>query len=252
MAYMYARTGAALTHMMEGRWGAALREIDEAIVTGEERSDSGMVSFSNAIGAEVCLEKRDWASALEYATVAKDTAPTVYFRGFALGFLASALCHAGDTDGGLPVLEQIVPMAKAARHEMAWTHLAWRLADAYLTAGDYARANETLLEIHDAAARSKAKFFLGGSGRCLAEVALARGDADEGVRRLRPAIETLRASRSESELGLALGALGRVQRLQGNHVDATASFEEALSILDRLGTLEEPDRVRHELAAEAV
>jgi tetratricopeptide (TPR) repeat protein len=193
MAYMYARTGAALTHMMEGRWGAALREIDEAIVTGEERSDSGMVSFSNAIGAEVCLEKRDWASALEYATVAKDTAPTVYFRGFALGFLASALCHAGDTDGGLPVLEQIVPMAKAARHEMAWTHLAWRLADAYLTAGDHARANETLLEIHDAAARSKAKFFLGGSGRCLAEVALARGDADEGVRRLRPAIETLRA-----------------------------------------------------------
>jgi class 3 adenylate cyclase/DNA-binding SARP family transcriptional activator len=252
MAYMYARTGAALTHMMEGRWSAALREIDEAAATGDERSDSGMVSFSNAIGAEVCLEKRDWVRALEYATVAKDTAPTVYFRGFALGFLASALCHAGDAGEGVPVLEQIVPMAKAARHVLAWTHLAWRLADAYLNAGDYERATQTLIELHDVTARSKAKFFLGGSGRCLAEVALARGDADEALRRLGPAIETLRVSRSENELGLALAALGRAQRLTGDVAEATASFEEALSILDRLGTLEEPDRLRHELAVEAV
>jgi hypothetical protein len=35
-------------------------------------------------------------------------------------------------------------------------------------------------------------------------------------------------------------------------VEATASAQEALAILDRLGTLEEPDRLRHELAAEPV
>jgi hypothetical protein len=38
----------------------------------------------------------------------------------------------------------------------------------------------------------------------------------------------------------------------GDDAEATASFEEALAILDRLGTLEEPDRLRHELAVEAV
>ena len=75
---------------------------------------------------------------------------------------------------GLPVLEQIVPMAEAARHELAWTFLAPRLADAYLTAGDYARAQQTLLEIHGAAASRGASFFLGASGRCLGEVALLR------------------------------------------------------------------------------
>ena len=32
--------------------------------------------------------------------------------------------------------------------------------------------------------------------------------------------------------------------------EAAASAQEALAILDRLGTLEEPDRLRHELAAE--
>jgi hypothetical protein len=57
---------------------------------------------------------------------------------------------------------------------------------------------------------------------------------------------------SENELGLALGALARAKRLTGNDVEATASAKEALAILDRLGTLEEPDRLRHELAAEPV
>src|SRR4051794_1284729 len=207
MAYMYAQAGAALTHMMAGRWEAALHEVDEAVATGTERSDAGMVSFCNAIGAQVCVEKRDWATAIDYGNAAKETAPTVYFRGFAFGFTAPALCHTGAVDEGLTILEQIVPMAKAARHEMAWTILASRLADAYVTAGDYARAQQTLLEIHGVAARSGANFFLGSSGRCLGEVALAQGEVEEAVRRLEAAIETLRASGSENELGLALGAL---------------------------------------------
>jgi tetratricopeptide (TPR) repeat protein len=252
MAYMFGRSGAALTYMMEGRWEAALREVDEAVVTGAARSDAGIVSFCNAIGALVCLEKRDWATAIDYGTAAKETAPTVYFRGFAFGFLAPALCHTGAVDEGLPALEEIVPMAKAARHELAWSFLAPRLADAYLTTGDYARAHQVLLEIHTAAARRDASFFLGASGRSLGEVALAQGDAEEAVRRLEPAIETLRASGSENELGLALGALARARRLTGDDVEATASAQEALAILDRLGTLEEPDRLRHELTAEPV
>jgi tetratricopeptide (TPR) repeat protein len=252
MAYMYAKAGAALTHMMAGRWEAALREVDEAVATGAERSDAGMVSFCNAIGALVCVEKRDWATAIDYGNAAKEIAPTVYFRGFAFGFTAPALCHAGAIDEGLPVLEQIVPMAKAARHELAWTFLAPRLADAYLTAGDHSRAHQTLLEIHGAAASRGAKFFLGASGRCLGEVALAQSDADEAVRRLDAAIRTLQASGSENELGLALGALARAKRLRGDNVEATAIAEKALAILDRLGTLEEPDRLRHELAAESV
>ena len=86
MGYMFARSGAALTYMMAGRWEAALREVDEAVATGAERSDAGIVSFCNAIGALVCVEKRDWATAIDYGTAAKETAPTVYFRGFAFGF----------------------------------------------------------------------------------------------------------------------------------------------------------------------
>src|SRR4029078_7171556 len=130
------------------------------------------------------------------------------------------LCHTGAVDEGLPVLEQIVPMAKAARHELAWTFLAPRLADAYLTGGHYVQAHKTLLEIHVAAAEREANFFLGASGRCLGEVVLVQADVEESIRRLKAAIETLRASGSENELGLALGALGRANRLVGNDLEA--------------------------------
>ena len=81
---------------------------------------------------------------------------------------------------------------------------------------------------------------------------LVRTRLDEAIRRLEAAIETLRANGSENELGLALGALARAKRLVGNDLGATASAKEALAILDRLGTLEEPDRLRDEFAAARV
>ena len=90
-----------------------------------------------------------------------------------------------------------------------------------VVSGGNARAHQTPLEIHDAAASRGASVFLGASGRCLGEAALAQGDAEEAVRRLEPAVETLRASRPENELGLALGALGRAKRLTANDMEAS-------------------------------
>ena len=115
---MYARSGAALTYMMAGRWEAALREVDEGVATGAERSDAGMVSFCNAIGALVCVEKRDWATAIDYGTAAKETAPTVYFRGFAFGFLAPALCHTGLSTRAYPSSSKSSRWPR--RHAMSW------------------------------------------------------------------------------------------------------------------------------------
>ncbi|HEV8103033.1 MAG TPA: hypothetical protein VGP69_04780 [Gaiellaceae bacterium] len=49
-----------------------------------------------------------------------------------------------------------------------------------------------------------------------------------------------------------MGALGRAKRLMCNDMEAAAIAQGALAILDRLGTLEDPDRLRHELAPEPV
>ena len=62
------------------------------------------------------------------------------------------------------------------------------------------------------------------------------------------AITTSRSTRSENELALALADLGRVRSRLGDTADACRRLEQALDIFERLGTHEEPDRIRRELA----
>jgi tetratricopeptide (TPR) repeat protein len=130
---------------------------------------------------------------------------------------------------------------------MGWIIVAWRLASAYLELGRRAEARALLLEIEAAATPSKAAFFGGASGRALAELDLAEGRPAGAVARLEPAIATLRRTGSENELALALAAAGRARRELGD--SGATLLAEALEILDRLGTLEAPDRIRQELAA---
>lgn len=247
--HMYIYGGAGCSLLMRGRWDEALRKVDEAVANGAERSDRASVCFLCMIGAWAMLERRDWQRAFEYANRAMEAAPSDPFRAYMAAFLGSTLCHTGAADQGLPLLEQVVALAKSINHEIGWSLIAWRLAQAHLALGNRGRANDVLVEILEASERGKAAFFLGGSRRCLAELALEEGDADEALRQLEPAIEILRRTGTENELAMALAALGRARRLLGDTDDAKTSLEEAISILDRLGTFEEPDRLRREVAA---
>lgn len=246
--HMYIYGGAACSFTMRGRWDDALRKVDAAVANGVERSDRASVCFLSMTGAWAMLEKRDWPRAFEYANRALDAAPSDPFRGYTAAFLGSALCHTGAAEQGLPFLEEVGAVAKSINHEIAWSLVAWRLANAYLVVGNRALATEALTELLDASEHSKAAFFIGGSRRCLGELALTEGDTDKALGQLEPAIEILRRTGCENEFALALGALGRAQSLLGESDDAKANLEEAISILDRLGTLEEPDRLRREIA----
>jgi len=242
--HMYIYGGAAVSFLMRGQWDAALRKVDEGVATGVERSDGATVCFLSFIGAWAMLEKRDWTRALEYANAAIEAAPSQPFRAYVSAFLASALCHTGAAEQGLPVLEEIVPIAKSIHHEIGGAIVAWRLAQAYLAVGNRTRAKNVLDDLLEASEHSKAPFYIGASRRCLGEIALAEGDPVAALRQLEPAIELLRSICADNELALALGALGRTQRLLGNKMAAQANLDEAIAILDRLGTLEEPDRLR--------
>ncbi len=246
---MYIYGGAACSFLMRGQWDATLRKVEEGIATGVERSDRATICFLSFIGAWAMLERRDWTRALEYANAGIEAAPSQLFRAYVSAFLASALCHTGSAEQGLPILEEIVPIAKSIHHEIGGAIIAWRLAQAHLAIGNRSRAKDVLGELLEASEHSKAPFYIGGSRRCLGEIALAEGDPVEALRQLEPAIELLRRTGSDNELALALGALGRTQRVLGKEETARANIDEAIAILDRLGTLEEPDRLRQEREA---
>jgi hypothetical protein len=246
---MYAQAGVAIAHLMAGRWHDALAELEEAAASGAERSDTGTISFSRAIAAWVCLEQRDWQRALDLAAVAGELAPTVYFRGYAyaFGFNATELARTGQLEQGIAMLEHVGTEIRACGHELGWMFTAWRLALAHVEAGHSARARTLLREIHESAVRSKTAFLVGATQRVLAELALVDGDAATAAQLLHPAIDLLRAHGCENELALALGSLGCAERQLHDDDGARAHLGEAVEILDRLGTLREPERLRLEL-----
>jgi hypothetical protein len=59
----------------------------------------------------------------------------------------------------------------------------------------------------------------------------------------------LRAAGCENQLGLALAVRGRARRRLGDEPAACGDLEESLKIFERLGTCEEPARLRRELAS---
>ena len=150
------------------------------------------------------------------------------------------------------MLATVVSVMEASGHMPAWMHLALLLAESHLVAGDHDSARDVSDRVREVAERSGAEFFVAMSHRLLGEVAYALGHDDDAAAHLECAITTSRSTRSENELALALADLGRVRSRLGDTADACRRLEQALDIFERLGTHEEPDRIRRELAQLAV
>lgn len=250
--YMNTRVGVLISYELQGRWEDAVREGRDTIAAGQERSNSAIVSFGASFLADAYVRRRDWDRAFEYAQLALDEAPTVYFEAFAQAFTAAAMCHTGDPEGGVAILGAIVPLLEASEHVPAWIHVAPLLAEGRLLLGDYEGARELLESIVEVAERTAAPFYIGTGHRLLGEVALSKDGKDDRSRafsHLRRATEVLRAVGADNELGLAVASEGRLQLRVGDAADGRARLEDALSIFERLDTLEEPRRLRSELAA---
>jgi hypothetical protein len=90
----------------------------------------------------------------------------------------------------------------------------------------------------------------GTTERLLAEIDLSRDPDDhegKAAERFARAIATLEEIGAENELGLALAGYGRLAKNRGDDDSATDRLTRALEILNRLETLDEPDRIRREL-----
>jgi tetratricopeptide (TPR) repeat protein len=84
----------------------------------------------------------------------------------------------------------------------------------------------------------------------LAEIDLSRDPVDHEGRateRFARSIAMLEQIGAENELGLALAGYGRLAKNRGDHASAIDRLAQALEILDRLETLDEPDRIRQDL-----
>jgi tetratricopeptide (TPR) repeat protein len=119
-------------------------------------------------------------------------------------------------------------------------------------AGEYDKARQTLEEFLEVAEQCGARYYLGSTYRLLGEISLETNPAQIEEPLAEPhfkkSITLLREIKAENELALAYGGYGRLCKQLGNSAKAREYLNKALEILDRLGTLIEPEKVRKELA----
>jgi tetratricopeptide (TPR) repeat protein len=102
-------------------------------------------------------------------------------------------------------------------------------------------------ECLEIAERHGMRDLIGSACRLLGEAAGSR-DPAEAAAHFERSLRVLEEIQAENELALAHAGYGRLLRDQGRIESAREHLGRALTILERLGTLREPERVRKDLA----
>jgi tetratricopeptide (TPR) repeat protein len=91
------------------------------------------------------------------------------------------------------------------------------------------------------------KFYVGWAYRLLGEIA-AKKDPKHAKLNFEKALRVFLKIKAENELALTYEGYGRLYKQQGNIRKAKEYLTEALETFVRLGTLNEPEKVKEELA----
>ncbi len=236
------------TYALLGRLDEAVKQGREAILLAEEYSDSHLISFASfsLSFAYVCMG--DLSQGLEQAEIAVQKAPTLANKAWAQAFLALALCRTGETQKGIGMLENLIPMYRFARYLAGQVYGMAMLGEGYFLAGEYDKAKETLEESSQLAERHGMQYWNAWALRFLGEIAL-KTNPEKAQSHFEKSIAILETIKAENELALAYAAYGRLYKQQGKKVEAREYLKKALEIFEHLGTLIEPDKIRQELEA---
>jgi tetratricopeptide (TPR) repeat protein len=235
-----------LTYACLGRWDEALQEGQEALALAEEYSDNHLISFASfsLSFAYVCMG--DLTQGVEQAEIAVQKAPTLANKAWAQSFLALALCRAGETQKGIGMLENLVPMYRFARYLAGQVYGMVMLGEGYFLAGEYDKAREMLEECSQLAERHGMQYWNAWAQLLLGEVAL-KTNSEKAHSHFEKSITIFEKIKAENDLALAYAGYGRLYKKQSKKVEARKYLTMALEIFQRLGTLIEPDKVRQEL-----
>jgi predicted ATPase len=244
--YMYALTGASVTHRNRGYWNEAISEAEKAIKIGEEFSDNSMVSFAAMALSNAYLSKCDLSRALEYGEYAVDKAPTPGNKAWAQGYLAAVWCKTDEIDKGIQILSSTVQMYQAVNWTVGVVQAKSLLGEGYWLAGQYEKAKQILEESVELAGHCGSRFYLGVGYRILGEIARVT-TPNQSSAHFEKSISIFEEISAENELALAYGGYGRLFKQQHRIEKAREYLRKSLKILVRLGTLIEPDKIKMEL-----
>ncbi|MBC2717813.1 MAG: tetratricopeptide repeat protein [Desulfobacteraceae bacterium] len=247
LSYVRSFFAASLAYSYLGRWDEAVAEGQSALKFAQEYADDGLISLAAASISLAYIFKGEMDQAIEYGEMAVKKAPTPMYKATAQVALASAWCRVGEPLKGIEILDTYVQIFRAGRFTAGEIVVSTNLAEGYLLAKAYDKAEQTTMEALDVAERCGTKFFVGRAHRLLGEIAL-ENNFSKSSSHFEKSITIFKETKAENELAKAYAGIGRLYKKQGNTVQAQEYLTKSLEIFERLGTLIEPDKVKKELA----
>ena len=241
----WALQAASWAYSYLGKWDQAVREGEEELRIAEEFSDNSVASFAAWVLCIAYTYKGDLGRALEYGEMAAHRAPTPADQVWAQNFYACALCRAGKIDSAIEILANLIPVYRATNFVPGEPATLF-LVEAYMQAGDYGKAMQTLDDLMKIAKQCEMRFIIGSGYRLSGEI-FRKTNQEDSSGSFEKSIDVLKEINAENELAMAYAGYGRLHKQQGNIHKARKYLSVALEIFERLGTLREPDEVRNEL-----
>ena len=247
LVYVRSFAATSMAYAFCGCWDKAVAEGQHALKVAQEYSDDGQISYASNIISYVFTFKGDTRRAIEYGELSVKKAPTPAYKAWAQCILAWAWCRDGQPCKGIEILDMYVKIFRTGRFTIFEIMISTTLAEGYLLAEAYDKAEQVAKEALELAERCGAKFYTGRAHRLLGEVALET-NFSEALPHFEKSIAIFKGIKAENELALAYAGVGRLSKKKGDTAQAREFLTKALKIFERLGTMLEPDKVKNELA----
>jgi class 3 adenylate cyclase len=245
--YAWELIAVSYAHQFMGCWNDAISEAQKALKAGEDFSDNSVVSIAAGTLSFAHFFKLDFVRAMEYGIYAVDKAPTPADKAWAQDALAFASFGSGDLDKGIEILASAVQIYQSGGWVWGVVYASTCLGEAYWLNGMYDEAKKTIGESIELASRCGIRFYIGRSYRILGEI-VRKTDPDKASAYFGKSILISKEIKAENELALAYGGYGRLYKQQGRLERARQFLKKSLEILERLGTMNEPEKIIKELA----
>jgi len=247
LLYVHTHCAMAFSFFTRGQFDKAAETGHEALKLAEKFSDNSLMSVSCNFIAMPYILKGDTGQAQKYTQLAISKAPTPRDEFGARVLHASMLCRSGDPHQGTQILAQYVPMIQALRYQFGLLHLFYGLSEGYLLAGEYDKAIQAVKNLLELAKRHGMNHYLGVAHYFSGEIAL-KTDPPKAIPNFKKSIQILEAIKSEYYLAKVYAGCGRYYNQAGDKTQAREYLTKALEIFERLNVLNEPDKVKQELA----
>jgi len=217
-------------------------QLDEALecaaggfAIGEQLGDHRLQSYAAWNRAWFSATRGDGQEAIDWGHRSIELSPDPLNNAFSLGWTGYAYLEHGDAERAIALLGQSIELLAGMRYSRLVGWFKGWIAEAYLLAGDPARANEEAMLGFQTSLDTGFTWAVGLAQRALGYIARVGGDSGEAQRWLSEALATFEKTESRFDAARTHLALAGLSAEQGDAPSAAAHREAARRPLTALG-----------------